>query len=140
VGDALADKPGEAAAAHGGPRGHVLVVEDNDVVSSALRALFEQTGRRVSVAATIADAVHSAGADHPDLILLDLTLPDGSGLDIVAQLRSGVSPPIVVALTGRDEPAVTQRCAELGCAEVLLKPVPARELLRLAARWLEAPQ
>lgn len=116
---------------------HVLIVEDNDIVSGALRLLFEETGRRVSVAATVAGAIRAAAADHPDLVLLDLTLPDGSGLDAVPALRSGDHPPIVIALTGRDEPAVVKRCTDLGCASVLLKPVPARELVRLAARWLD---
>lgn len=132
------EEPGERGAEDERGRLHVLIVEDNDIVSSALRVLFEQTGRRVSVAATVAGAIRVAAADQPDLVLLDLTLPDGSGLDAVPALRSGENPPIVIALTGRDEPAVVKRCTDLGCAGVLLKPVPARELVRLAAGWLES--
>jgi len=65
----------------------VLIVEDNDLVSGALRVLFEQTGRRVSIASTVADAISVASADRPDLMLIDLTLPDGSGLAILEALR-----------------------------------------------------
>lgn len=115
----------------------MLIVEDNDLVSGALRVLFEQTGRRVSIAATVADAISVASADRPDLMLVDLTLPDGSGLGILEALRrDNRSPRVAVALTGHDEPAIAAKCAELGCAEVLLKPVPTRELLRRAEEWL----
>ncbi|HEY2377541.1 MAG TPA: response regulator [Gemmatimonadaceae bacterium] len=115
----------------------MLIVEDNDLVSGALRVLFEQTGRRVSIAATVADAVSIASADQPDLMLIDLTLPDGNGLAILEQLRGiNRSPRVAVALTGHDEPGIAERCAELGCADVLLKPVPTRELLKRAEAWL----
>ena len=115
----------------------MLIVEDNDLVSGALRVLFEQTGRRVSIAATVADAIAVASADRPDLMLFDLTLPDGNGLAILEQLRrEDRAPRVAVALTGHDDPKIAERCAELGCADVLLKPVPTRELLRRAERWL----
>jgi DNA-binding NarL/FixJ family response regulator len=116
---------------------HVLIVEDNDLVSGALRVLFEQTGRRVSVAATVADAISVASADRPDLMLIDLTLPDGNGLTILEELkREHREPRVAVALTGHDDPSIAERCAQLGCAGVLLKPVPTRELLRRAEQWL----
>lgn len=116
---------------------HVLIVEDNDLVSGALRVLFEQTGRRVSIAGTVAGAIAIATRDRPDLMLVDLTLPDGSGLSILEQLRStGSSPRVSVALTGHDEPALVAQCAALGCADVLLKPVATRELLRRVEEWL----
>jgi CheY-like chemotaxis protein len=51
----------------------------------------------------------------------------------------GVKPRVVVALTGRDEPEIVTRCLEAGCRAVLLKPVPARELLRQAKEWLGTP-
>jgi CheY-like chemotaxis protein len=118
---------------------HVLVVEDNVDVGHAFRVLFESTGRRVSVVRTVAEALATARAESVDLMLLDLTLPDGSGLEILEKLKGGPSRPrISVALTGRDEPEVVRRCYELGCLAVLVKPVPARELLRRAEGWLSA--
>ena len=115
----------------------MLIVEDNDLVSGALRVLFEQTGRRVSIAATVADAIAVASADRPDLMLIDLTLPDGNGLAILETLHREQRPPrVAVALTGHDDPAIAEKCAKLGCADVLLKPVPTRELLRRAEQWL----
>jgi DNA-binding response OmpR family regulator len=116
---------------------HVLVVEDNVDVGEAFRVLFESTGRRVSVVRTVADALAAARAGPVDLMLLDLTLPDGTGFDILAELAGSASRPrVTVALTGRDEADVIRQCYNLGCVAVLVKPVPARELMRRADEWL----
>jgi DNA-binding response OmpR family regulator len=116
---------------------HVLVAEDNELVATAMRVLFEETGHRVSTTPTIVAAVRVAATDPVDLLLLDLGLADGDGLDVLVQLKErGTVPRISVALTGRDEPEVAARCRALGCTDVLLKPVPARELLAKARGWL----
>ena len=118
---------------------HVLIVEDNELVTGALRILFEQTGRRVTVAHSVASAVEAGRKDPPDLLLLDLTLPDGDGLEVATALRgSGVQPRATVALTGRDDPDSLARCAAAGCTDVLVKPVSSRELLRKTTAWLDA--
>ena len=115
----------------------MLIVEDSDLVSGALRLLFEQTGHRVSVAASVSDAVAAVMRDAPDLMLLDLTLPDGDGTLVLERLRAqDRMPRVVVGLTGHDEPALVARCTALGCVDVLLKPVPTRELLRRTEEWL----
>jgi len=112
------------------------VIEDNELVSGALRILFENTNRRVSVAASIAESLAVAERDPAVLVLLDLTLPDGSGLDLVSPLkRAGCK--TVVALTGHDDPETRQRCLSAGCADVLVKPVPARTLVARAGEWLD---
>src|SRR5205814_10226633 len=83
---------------------HVLRVEDNELVTGALRVLFEETGRRVTVAHSVAEAVAAAEHDPPDLLLLDLTLPDGDGLEVVRALaKRGVRTKAIVALTGHDD-------------------------------------
>jgi CheY-like chemotaxis protein len=116
----------------------VLIVEDNELVTGALRILFEETGRRVTVAHSVADAVQAGRNDPPDLLLLDLSLPDGDGLEVARSLaRVGVKPMAIVALTGRDDDEALKRCAAAGCTEVMLKPVPTKELLRKAEEWLE---
>ncbi|MDB4883519.1 MAG: response regulator receiver [Gemmatimonadetes bacterium] len=122
------------------PLPHVLVAEDNALVSGAMRVLFEETGHRVTTAASVAETVAAASADRVDVLLLDLGLPDGEGLAALSELtRLGALPRVSVALTGRDEPEVVARCYAAGCRAVLLKPVPARELLRLTREWLATP-
>lgn len=115
---------------------HVLVAEDNDLVAGAMRLLFEESGYRVTLCATVAATVAAASVDPVDVLLLDLGLPDGDGLGALAELRRlGALPRVTVALTGRDEPDVTARCMEAGCAAVLVKPVPVRELIAKVGRW-----
>lgn len=115
----------------------MLIVEDNELVTGALRILFEETGHRVSVAHSVAEAVSCARTDTPDLMLLDLTLPDGDGLDVVKSLTaSGAAPRATLALTGRDDPASLARCTAAGVAEVFVKPVATRELLSRAKELL----
>ena len=116
---------------------HVLVAEDNELVCEAMRVLFGETGHRVSTAGHIAEILDVLESDPVDLLLLDLGLADGDGFDVLAQMHErGVTARITVALTGREEPEIIQRCKKAGCVAVLLKPVPARDLLRQAREWL----
>ncbi len=102
-----------------------------------MRIIFEAAGYRVSEAGTLAEGRSASAAAMPDVILLDLTLPDGDGLDLITSLAPrDATRPVIVALTGRDEAAVTRRCREMGCHEVLLKPVPPRELVRAVGALL----
>lgn len=114
---------------------HVLVVEDNDLVANAMRILFESIDARVSTAGTIAETLGVVRTDPARLVLLDLTLPDGDGASIVEALRAAGCE-TVVALTGHDDPETRARCLAAGCADVFVKPVPARELMTRAQRWL----
>jgi two-component system CheB/CheR fusion protein len=109
----------------------ILIVEDNADAGDALRMLLESGGHDVRVAGTVAAAI-AACNEHPiDLMLLDLTLPDGDGLDVLA--RTTTPPRMTLALTGWDEPVIIDRCRAAGCHDVLIKPVSARMLLALTA-------
>jgi CheY-like chemotaxis protein len=109
----------------------VLVVEDHADSGDAMRMLLESGGHEVRVARTVAAAIAACNEQPIDLMLLDLTLPDGDGLEVLA--RATTAPAVTLALTGWDEPAVIARCREAGCREVLVKPVSARALLALTA-------
>lgn len=115
----------------------VLIVDDSPHVTGPLRILFEEIGRRVAVADSIVSAVRACEAERPDLMLLDVTLPDGDGLSVLEILHgSRALPAVTVALTGHDDDLTVQRCRAAGCRDVLLKPVPVRDLLRHAAEWI----
>ncbi len=115
----------------------VLVVEDSVPISSALRILLESNGYEVTIAGTAADALDSASAIKPDVMLLDLTLPDGDGLSLLGDLAARrASPPVTLAMTGHDDPVTRERCVAAGCSDVLVKPVPTRELLRIIGERL----
>jgi DNA-binding response OmpR family regulator len=117
-------------------RPHILIVDDSADVTGALRVLFEETGYDVSIANTIRDALAVADARAVDVMLLDLTLPDGDGLSALAAMRARhTQPRVTAALTGRAEPEVAARCTAAGCQAVLVKPVPIAELLRRVREW-----
>jgi DNA-binding response OmpR family regulator len=118
-------------------RPHVLIVDDSAAVTGALRVLFEETGHDVSVAASVREAVDLAAARQVDVMLLDLTLPDGDGLSALSAMRDQrVEPRVTAALTGRAEPEIAARCTAAGCRAVLVKPVPIGELLLRVREWV----
>jgi CheY-like chemotaxis protein len=108
----------------------VLLVEDSALVVEALSVLLEATGYRVVGADSVAAAVRTARRERPAVLLLDLTLPDGHGLEVLTALQGDADgAPPTVALTGHDDPDTIARCLRAGCRAVLAKPVPARTLL-----------
>jgi len=114
----------------------VLLVDDSALVTEALGILLVETGHRVATAGSVREAVETARAERPDVMLLDLTLPDGDGLTVLRTLAAeGIAPRATVALTGHDDVVTTARCLEAGCRAVLGKPVPAMTLLRGLREW-----
>lgn len=112
-------------------RARILIVEDSQLVTEAFSILFTEAGYDVDSAATVAEAIERGTSEPVDLMLLDLSLPDGSGLEVLAALReNGSLPRATLAMTGHNDSQSRRSCIEAGCADVLLKPVPIRELLR----------
>jgi CheY-like chemotaxis protein len=110
----------------------ILIVEDSPLITDALSVLFTSAGYEVDAASSVAEAIERGTAAPVDVMLLDLTLPDGNGLEVLDALRSRSSlPRSTLAMTGHNDAGSRRRCLDAGCAEVLLKPVPIAELLRL---------
>jgi CheY-like chemotaxis protein len=113
------------------------VVDDSELVTQALAVLLDAAGYRPRAAASVAEALTAARAEPPDVLLLDLTLPDGEGLEIVRTLAAeGRAPRAAVALTGHDDPQTEARCLAAGCRAVLVKPVRSATLLAGLKEWL----
>ncbi|MBE3073415.1 MAG: response regulator [Actinobacteria bacterium] len=109
----------------------ILIVEDSQLVTSAFQIIFEDAGYTVAAAGTVAEAIERGTNETVDLMLLDLSLPDGNGLEVLTTLRErGSLPRATLAMTGHNDPKSRRTCIEAGCADVLVKPVPIRELLR----------
>lgn len=118
-------------------RAHILIVEDSELVTEAFSILFTEAGYEVDTAATVAEAIDLGTSEPVDLMLLDLTLPDGNGLEVLDALRqSGSLPRTTLAMTGHNDSESRRKCIEAGCAEVLLKPVSIGDLLRHIERHL----
>ncbi len=104
------------------------------MISGALRVLLEAGGYDVTVAASAAEAGAWDGPTAPDVMLLDIGLPDGDGLSVISALeRRGFKPAVTYAMTGHSDDETRSRCIAAGCDDVLIKPVPVQQLLRIVS-------
>jgi DNA-binding response OmpR family regulator len=101
---------------------HVLMVEDDASIADMYRVQLEHDGYRVTVATTAELALASLSEDAPDIVLLDLLLPDRSGFEMLAALneRFPQHPPVVI-LSNYGEPSMIDRGRSLGAVEYLVK-------------------
>jgi CheY-like chemotaxis protein len=112
-------------------------VDDSELVTEALAVLLDAVGYRTRAAASVREALDAAREEPPDVALVDLTLPDGDGLEIVRTLAAeGRAPRAAVALTGHDDPDTEARCLAAGCRAVLVKPVRPATLVAGLREWL----
>jgi two-component system, OmpR family, response regulator RegX3 len=109
-------------------RRKILVVEDEPTIVAPLTAALEREGFEPHVAGTVADAIETAGKLDPDLVLLDLMLPDGSGFDVCRELRKRSEVPVIM-LTARGDEADRVVGLELGADDYVVKPFSAREVI-----------
>jgi two-component system, OmpR family, response regulator RegX3 len=109
-------------------RRKILLVEDELSISEPLARALEREGFDVAIADTAAAAVEGFRARRPDLVLLDVMLPDGDGRDVLRQLRQ-VSRVPVVMLTARGEEMDRVLGLELGADDYVTKPFSAAELV-----------
>ncbi len=106
---------------------NVLVVEDEPAIAESLAYSLRREGYTVDLAATL-EAAASKVADS-DLIILDLMLPDGSGFDLLADLRRLESAPAVIILSSRDQEADRVAGLETGADDYVTKPFSPREVV-----------
>ena len=106
----------------------ILVIEDDAAIREVLQALLGSGGFRVIEAATAARAEIEARAHKPDLLLVDLGLPDGDGLTVIRGVRSWSPVPIVV-LSARTMEEQKIAALDAGADDYITKPFSAAELL-----------
>ena len=109
-------------------RKSVLVVEDEAKIRQLLRSLLEREGLEVVSTSSGAEAIELAQSAHPDLVLLDLRLPDVPGEEVARELREHSAVPIVM-LTAKAGKEHRIRGLELGADDYVTKPFSPRELV-----------
>lgn len=102
----------------------ILLVEDNEMIIKAISFLLEEHGFDVSVASTIKEAKEMISKNY-DLIILDVMLPDGNGLDF---FKNYVNVPTLV-LSAKDEEEDVVTSLDLGVEDYIIKPFRSKELL-----------
>jgi DNA-binding response OmpR family regulator len=120
----------------------ILVVEDNVALASGLKFAFTREGWEVSIANNLSEAKKTFKDEMIDLILLDVMLPDGSGLDFCREVRSVSSVPIIF-LTAKDEELDIIQGLEIGGDDYITKPFRVGELttrIKVALRRINKNQ
>ncbi|MBA2253773.1 MAG: response regulator [Chloroflexi bacterium] len=116
----------------------VLAVEDEPLNRRLVHAILEPEGYRVADATTLAAARAWLSRERPDLILLDLRLPDGDGLVLARELKADpqrYTIPIIAATASALSP-VPEAAVDAGCDGFLIKPIRPADLLAEVARQL----
>ena len=106
----------------------VLIVEDDEANSEVMRLVLEMAGHTVSSAGTARAALERAAADQPDVVLLDLGLPDQDGGEIAGGLRATLAAGTRIIITS-GSPVDAAEAARLGVDGVLMKPFDPERLL-----------
>lgn len=116
-----------------------LVVDDDLQLQAALRQMLSRAGLDVTGAGDKAEALSTAAAASPDVVVLDLSLPDGDGIEVLSELRTWSDVPVLV-LTGATDPRRMLAAFEAGADDYLRKPFGPDELLARLRALLRRPR
>ncbi|NUR99652.1 MAG: response regulator transcription factor [Kribbellaceae bacterium] len=105
----------------------VLLIEDDDAIRLSLGKSLTAAGHVVSAVASGADGVAAVAREKPEVLLLDLGLPDLDGRDVLAMVRAVSDVPVIVA-TARDEDASVVRLLDAGADDYVIKPFSAAQM------------
>ena len=116
----------------------ILVVDDFEPTSLLLKQIFEKAGFKILKAGTVSEGVALARSTRPDLILMDVLLPDGSGLDAVRILRrfKGTAKVPIIAMSGMQESHMRRKALDAGCSDFIPKPFKIYDLTWRIQNWL----
>jgi len=117
----------------------ILVVEDAPDTSLLISGALRAAGHRVRCAANMVEALDSISTAPPDVVVLDLTLPDGDGLDLCRAIRDRSSA-YVLMLSGRDDEVDKLLGFRLGADDYVTKPFSPRELVARVEALLRRPR
>ena len=118
----------------------ILIVEDNQLNLKLMRTLLTREGYSVASASSAAETRQVLTTFRPQLVLMDIQLPDGNGVDLARHLKSedATRDLVIVALTAYDGKGDAEKALAAGCAGYITKPVDARTLPALLGKYLDA--
>ena len=114
----------------------VVVVEDHDIARRTLARLLEANGYDVRPAATIQEALYVIERHGCDLLISDMILPDGTGLELMRALAERRQAPVAIAMTGKASAEDQTECAKAGFGGFVPKPILFTQLLTEVERLL----
>jgi CheY-like chemotaxis protein len=117
----------------------ILLAEDNETNIIMTRDMLQRKGYQVSIARNGLEAIARAREIHPDIILMDIQMPELDGLETTRRIRAEASLAHIpiIALTALAMPGDRERCLAAGANDYLCKPVSLQELLKVIETQLQ---
>jgi two-component system, NtrC family, response regulator len=109
--------------------GKILVIDDNRAVCESMVSLIRRIGHDTATAYSLEDGFEQAVADTFDVVLLDVNLPDGNGLDLLPKLKKIISPPEVIIITGAGDPDGAELAIRTGAWDYIEKTASAQKMM-----------
>ena len=119
--------------------GHALIVDDDIDTARTMAALMAQEGYTAATAHTLRDARRQLALHQPDVVLLDLELPDGSGMELFEDAQL-IAQSEIVLITGHASVETSVRALRLGAADYLTKPLNFEQLRAILSRTMRPAQ
>lgn len=116
---------------------HLLIVDDDPLICESLALTLEGMGHTTRCARTVREAVEKVGAESFDIAFCDVRMPDGSGLDILPEIRKSPSAPEVIIMTGFEDPDGAELAIQKGAWNYVEKPLTAKEVALTIERALQ---
>ena len=117
----------------------VFIADDSRIVQEHLVTMFDELAEVeiVGQAETVAEAISAIGKLRPDVVILDIRMPDGSGIDVLQTIKQGEPAPAVIVLTNYPYPAYRQKCLQAGADFFLDKSTEFDQIPELIERHKE---
>lgn len=118
--------------------GRVLIVDDEPSLLESLEMYLSEKGYTVACARSVSEALQKSSSFEPGVIILDVRLPDGDGLEVLAELKRRNKDSGIIVITAFHDMETTIRAIKLGASEYIPKPIDVEELEEAIGRTLKA--
>jgi two-component system NtrC family response regulator len=115
----------------------ILIIDDDPLVSDSLSQVIRKMGHSPSAAMTARAALDAARSEPFDIVFLDVKMPDGSGLDILPEIRAGGASPEVIIITGYGDADGAELAIKKGAWDYIEKPLSVKDLMLCVERALQ---
>lgn len=115
----------------------ILIIDDDPLVADSLGQVVRKMGHEPSIASSAAAALGAARSEPFDIVFCDVRMPDGSGLDILPEIRAGGSAPEVIIITGYGDPDGAELAIKNGAWDYIEKPMSVKDVMLCVERTLQ---
>ncbi len=119
---------------------NILAIDDEELICWFLKDIIEPMGHRMQYALGLREGLKKASGEPFDLVILDVLLPDGNGLDAIPVLRSAASSPEVIIITGAGNPDAAELAIKTGAWDYFQKPFSIQDIKLAVTRVLQYRQ